>query len=71
MICVNITLLLKGLETQTVGLDLRLVGLDLGLEGKDLRLTCDLQNNDLVPPLVCSTCFVKCFRETNLISNLV
>lgn len=31
-----------------VSLDL---GLHLGIEGKDLRLTCDLQNNDLIQPL--------------------
>ena len=38
---------------------MRLVSLDLGLDsglvGKDLRLTCDLHNNDLVPPLAATT----------------
>lgn len=44
-----------GLAYFDSGLDLGLVCLDSGLDSriecKDSRLTCDLQNNDLVPPL--------------------
>ena len=53
-------------RTETVELRTRLVSLDLdldsGLEGKDLRLTCDLQNNDLVPPLVRGLCYTDQIR---------
>lgn len=38
-----------GLDSGRVSLDLELAS---GLDCKDLRLTFDLENNDLVPPLV-------------------
>ena len=69
------------LKLQDLGLDLRLVsldfgldsglacldsGLDSGLEGKDLRLMYDLQNNDLVPPLLSNTATRGCHSQSTL-----
>ena len=66
------------LKVQDLGLDLELVNLNLRLEHKGLRLTCDLQDNDLVPPLkqeassspcLCQTEAVVCSKALSLQST--
>ncbi len=42
-----------GLDSRPVSLDLGLDCLEFGLEYNDLRLTCDLQNNELLPAQPC------------------